>query len=282
LNINTPKVKAEILTEIWTRVKIAPEPFIFDNELVTKACVGRYRNPHTLTKLDRLDEVPAALAKDDVFIAHLGEGRHRFVKGLNAGFHHFEPQQDPPEERPYTRTLLDELGGGEADMLSRVYNHGLIQLFLYGDDTERTRIRLPGRSSDARDNSFKYTVGNQAIEANQLQVEMDFIVQHDRDVAFAEAKSGTLQNNFAVAQLFMPFLKLRKLGERLNQNFNIRPLFITQYRKEYQSARVPKKKYEHIRFHEYRFSNETAMDSLALAEGKPKLSAVREFVMIPR
>ena len=277
-----PKVKADILTEIWTRVKFTQEPFVFDNEVVTKACVGRFRNPHTLTKLDRLDEVPQAMVEDDVFIAHLGEGRHRFVRGLKSGFHQLEPLEDPPEERHYTRTLLDELGGGEADMLSRVFNHGLIQLFLYGDDTERTRIRLPGRSSDARDNTFSYTVGGQVIEVKQLQVEMDFIVQHNSDVAFAEAKAGSLERNFAVAQLFMPFMKLRRLRERLRESFTIRPLFITQYWKEYQSTRVPKGKYEHIRFHEYRFTDEEAMDSLVLAPGSPKQPPIREFIMIPR
>jgi len=278
----TPKVKADILTEIWTEVRLSPEPFIFDNEVVTKACVGRYRNPHTLTKLDRLGEVPTALSDDDVFIVHLGEGRHRFVRGLKAGFHKFEELKQPPEERQYTPTTLDELGGGEADMLSRVYNHGVIQLFLYGDDTERTRIRLPGRTSDARDNSFSYLVGDQSVDVSQLQVEMDFIVQHDNDIVFAEAKSGALPETFAVAQLFMPFLKLRKLRDRLHQSFEIRPVFITQYWKEYHPASGPKKKYEHIRFHEYRFDIPNKMDSLTIAEDRPKLPAVREFIMIPR
>lgn len=279
---SSQKVKAQILTEIWTKVKLSPEPFEFDNEVVTRACVGRYRNPHTLTKLDRLGEVPKSMSDDNVFIVHLGEGRHRFVRGLDAGFHTFEDPKNPPEEYPYTPTLLDELGGGEADMLSRVFNHGVLQLFLYGDDTESTRIRLPGRTSDSEDNSFSYEVGEQKIDVLQLQVEMDFIVQHGNDVVFAEAKAGPLRKDFAVAQLFMPFLKLQKLRDRLGSPFTIRPVFISQYWKDYYAANIPKKKYEHIRFHEYQFEEPTKMDSLKIAEDRPKLPAVREFIMIPR
>lgn len=278
---SSASAKETILNEIWTKVKFQQAPFIFDNDLVTRACVGRYRNPHRLTKLDTLEEVPTSLKHDDVFIAHLGEGRHQFVRGLEYGFHKFEPFNEPPEEKRYARTFLDELGAGEADMLSRVYNQGLIQLFLYGDETVRPRIRLPGRTSNAVDNTFEYTVKDQQIQVSQLQVEMDFIVQNGEDIAIAEAKSGKLSPNFAVAQIFMPVMKLSRLAARLKEKHNVRPLFITQFRKKYQAAGIPTKEYEHIRIYEYRFARPGAMDSLELVKDQDG-SRIREYVLVPR
>lgn len=58
----------------------------FDNAAVRQvaAAVG-FGNPFDATKIDRSAALPAALADDDAFIVHLGQGRHRFVYGISAG-----------------------------------------------------------------------------------------------------------------------------------------------------------------------------------------------------
>ncbi len=73
-----------------------------------------------------------------------------------------------------------------------VFNQGLIQLFLYEDHTAYTRIHLPGRTS-AKEGQHIHLLrqGREGLRGS-LQIEMDFIVEKNGDVAFAEAKRGSL------------------------------------------------------------------------------------------
>lgn len=275
--------KEPALTELWTRVKFAQAPFEFSNDLVKDVCSRTgFKNPFDLTKIDTSEDLPASFVQDDVFLVHLGggrstQGRHRFVKGVQLGYHPLEDPTVPLEEKRYAKTLLDDIDSGEAATLSTVFNQGLVQLFLYGDETVRPRIHLPGRTS-GQDNSFDFHVGDQPVHVDALQIEMDFIVEKNGDVAFAEAKRGALWKDFAIAQVFMPYLKLCKMRERTGATFTIRPLFVMAHRKQYSSERVPRKTYEHIRLYEYKFDN---------SDGKNRMEAIQlvkaqEFVMIPR
>jgi hypothetical protein len=275
--------KEPALDELWMRVKVAQPSFEFSNDLVKEVCAKTgFKNPFDLTKIDTSEDLPRSFVQDDVFVVHLGGGRstngkHRFVRGVQFGYHALEEPTLPLEEKRYTKTLLDDIDNGEAATLSTVFNQGLVQLFLYGDETVRPRIHLPGRTS-GQDNTFDFHVGTQAVHVNSLQIEMDFIIEKNGDVAFAEAKRGAMWKDFAVAQVFMPYLKLSKMRERTGATFNIRPLFVMAHRKEYQSERVPKRTYDHIRLYEYRFDNSDGLNRMEAIQ----LVKAQEFVMIPR
>jgi len=65
---------------------------VFDNALVREmAAQHDFGNPFDATKIDNSAELPEPLRAADYFLIHLGKGRHRFVKGIQHGYHAFEP-----------------------------------------------------------------------------------------------------------------------------------------------------------------------------------------------
>ena len=56
--------------------------YIFDNELIKEVCkeVG-FGNPFDVTKLDSIEKLPKKFIEEDIAIIHLGQGRHKFIKG---------------------------------------------------------------------------------------------------------------------------------------------------------------------------------------------------------
>ncbi len=272
--------KKPTLDELWKRVKLQGHPYVFDNRLAIEVSQGTgFKNHNDLTKIDTYDDLSDSMKVDDVFIAHIGgpnktEQKHRFVQGAKLAYHQLEDIPDPPEECQYRRTILDEIDRGEASLLSTVFNQELIQLFLYGDRTVRPRIHLPGRTSGKEDNSFTYSVGHEEVSVQSLQIEMDFIVEKNGDVAFAEAKRGSLWTDFAIAQVYMPYRKLLKIRDRVRGSFQVHPLFIMQYSKPHQPKGLPAKRYDHIRIYEYKFESPEHMDSVSFVKAK-------EYVMVP-
>ena len=66
----------------------------FHNDLVKKVCVEvGFGNPFDVTKLDNKSKLPDVLLKNDFAIIHLGNGYHKFIKGINKVYHDFEPVQ---------------------------------------------------------------------------------------------------------------------------------------------------------------------------------------------
>lgn len=272
--------KKPTLTELWEQVKARGRPYVFDNQLSIKVSqITGFKNHNDLTKIDTYNDLSDSMKADNIFIAHIGgpnkvEQKHRFVPGARLAYHRLEDLLDPPEECRYKRTILDEIDRGEASLLSSVFNQELIQLFLYEDRTVRPRIHLPGRTSSKEDNTFSYFIGDEAVSVQSLQIEMDFIVEKNGDVAFAEAKRGSLWTDFAIAQIYMPYRKLLKIRERIAGTFRIHPLFIMQYSKSYQPKGLPAKRYDHIRIYEYEFKVPDHLESISFVKAK-------EFVMIP-
>ena len=157
--------------------------------------------PLDATKWDNSGGLPSALVDDDVFVVHLGRGRHQFVSGIAVGYHEFERI---PEERqyqwPYRRSILNNVNTSESNILSVGYNHRVIHDFLYEDITASPKVYGSNRTQISLD----YRIGGVEINATRLQVEIDYTAEYLRTVTFFEAKNGE-PLDFNVFQLFNPF-----------------------------------------------------------------------------
>ncbi len=174
----------------------------FDNALVKSVCreVG-FGNAFDATKVDSLTILPDDVRQAGYFIVHLGQGRHRFVRGIGIGYHSFEPIDET--ERilwKYRRSLLNELDTSESNILSVASNQRVLHDFLY-DDIVASPKAYNARRTKQR---FGYWIGSERIEAVNLQMEIDFTFEYQGVVTVMEGKNG-FPPNFAVYQLFHPF-----------------------------------------------------------------------------
>ena len=174
----------------------------FDNAAVRRAAEAvDFKNLFDATKIDSSAALPAALVDDDAFIVHLGRGQHRFVYGISAGYHRFEPI---PEERRYQwryrPSILNNINSSESNILSVGYNQRIIHDFLYEDITASPRMYGSNRTQIPLD----YCIGSDSIAATRIQVEIDFTLEYLGTITVFEAKNGE-PDDFNVFQLFNPY-----------------------------------------------------------------------------
>jgi len=89
---------------------------------------------------------------------------------------------------------------------------------------------------------------------------MDFIVEKNGSLAVGEAKyspkTGFFPNDFAVAQVYLPYRRLLKLRDEKKWKTNARCMFVVQYR--------PTPNHEAIRIYEYDFEDPNNMASIKM------------------
>jgi len=222
---------------------------------------SKLSNQFDVTKIDTSAKLPRELKEKDLFIVHLGGGKHRFVPGIKNGYHKFE---SVPEGKihswEYVPSVLDGTDKSEAGVLSLAFNQQIMQHFLFGDRTASLRIHLPRRTRDKALNSFKYNVAGTPVEVNNLQIETDFIVERNGDLAVGEAKYSPKVNffpeDFAVAQVYLPYRRLLKLREEKKWKASARCMFVVQYR--------PTIGQEAIRIYEYGFADSSDMATIKM------------------
>ncbi|HJH27063.1 MAG TPA: hypothetical protein C5S37_09925 [Methanophagales archaeon] len=124
--------KQEVIAELFKRCQ-KKKDFVFDNVLVKQVCKEYgFGNPFDATKLDDTSKFPQILLDEDYFILHLGRGRHKFVKGINNGFHSFEDiNEDNIFDWKYRKSILNEFDTSESNILSVAGNQRIIHDFLY-------------------------------------------------------------------------------------------------------------------------------------------------------
>lgn len=186
----------------------------FDNTTVKAAAhdLG-FKNPFDATKVDRSDLLPEDVRKAGYYILHLGEGRHRFVQGIEVGYHRFEPIAE--EERipwKYRPSVLNELDTSESNILSVASNQRLLHDFLYEDIVASPKVYNARRTKL----SFKFRAGKEEIETQNLQMEIDMTLEYQRVVTVIEGKNG-FPADFAVYQIYFPF----RYYHALNQQYQL-------------------------------------------------------------
>ena len=193
--------KHQVLTRLYENC-VGRGNWAFDNHEVraVSAAVG-FGNPFDATKVDNSTGLPDKFMEDDVFIVHLGRGRHQFVPGIGNGYHHFEVI---PDERKYQwryrRSILNSINTSESNILSVAYNQRILHDFLYDDIAASPKVYGANRTQI----SFQYRIGAANFNASRLQVEIDFTMEYLGAITIFEAKNGE-PIDFNIFQLFNPF-----------------------------------------------------------------------------
>ena len=242
--------KHNVITDLFNDC-LKREVFEFTNKEV-KIFSGNHEfgNQFDATKFDHSDKLPQVLKDYDYFILHLGGGRHQFVKGIEYGYHAFEPIESLVEF-PYQPSLLNETDSSESNVLSIIVNQGILAHFLA--DTSKAKLNIyNARRSKI---SPKYYVGEMQIVADKVQIEIDLTSEQNGIVTIFEAKNG-FPNNFAVYQLFHPCRYYLKLKEERNLDIrNINSCYVLRYGKK-------------ISMYNYNFTDANRLDSIQLLKSE--------------
>ncbi len=202
--------KKQVLLKLFEEC-VNKSDFRFHNKHVKQISeeIG-FGNPFDATKIDHLSVLPEELIAQDYFVTHLGKGWHEFVRGINTGYHLFEPiTADEHIEKPYSPSLLNHVDTSESTVLSFINNQKILQDFLY-DNPQAVFNRYGARRTKL---SGDYWIDQTLVSLKNQQIEIDLTVERNGIVTIFEAKNG-FSSNFAVYQLYLPFryyLNLRDL-----------------------------------------------------------------------
>lgn len=196
-----PSKKKQVLARLYGLCK-ARQNFVFTNDEVKAVCaeIG-FGNPFDATKIDTSSGLPDTLLEDDAFVVHRGRGSHQFVFGIENGYHEFEPVPDNRRYQwPYRRSMLNNINTSESNILSVGYNQRIIHDFLYEDIAASPKVYGSNRTHIPLD----YRIGDDGINVQRVQVEIDYTVEYQGVITVFEAKNGA-PDDFNVFQLFNPY-----------------------------------------------------------------------------
>jgi hypothetical protein len=193
------------------------EDFVFHNNNVKDICKRLdFGNPFDVTKLDNKSKLPNILKENDCAIVHIGNGNHKFVKGIDKVYHEFETINETIDWN-YKKSLLNQYNSSESNILSVANNQRILHHFLFGKDTEfcdvdiikRPKTYFPHRTKT----SFEYSFGkNEQLKLTNIQIEIDLTIEFQGKIGIFEAKNGT-PDNFSVYQIYHPFLYYYNAGQ---------------------------------------------------------------------
>lgn len=193
--------KHTVITELYDLCKNRHHFTITDAELKDVCRKHRFGNPFDATKFDHTAVLPEALLNDDVFIVTLGGGLHQFVTGIKLGYHTFEEITDADKiDWRYRRSVLNDINSSESNTLSMAYNQRIMHDFLYEDITASPKVYGSNRTQIP----LKYHIGSHPIDAERVQVEIDYTMEYQGRVTAFEAKNR-VRKDFNVFQLFNPY-----------------------------------------------------------------------------
>lgn len=160
-----------------------------------------FRNQFDVTKIDSMDLLPKALHDDNVFVLHLGQGKHQFVSGIETAYHKFETVSGNTKHNwNYQRSVLDNIDDSASNILFVAYNQRIIYDFLYGDSTVLPMVYGSHKTALTTD----YMIENTEIKGDSVQIEIDLTLEYNHAITIFKAKRG-IANDFNIFQLFNPF-----------------------------------------------------------------------------
>ena len=182
----------------------------FDNNLVRDiAQKNDFGSPFDVTKTDNSGILAPAVLEQGYCIAHLGRGKHRFLKAANVWFHRFEKIATEPIKWPYRRSLLNETDTSESNILSVGFNQRIIHDFLYEDIVASPKMYNARRTKI----TTNYAAGAESLALEKVQMEIDLTTEYLGTVTIFEGKNK-FPDDFAVYQLFHPFLHFKELQKK--------------------------------------------------------------------
>ncbi|GBC91810.1 hypothetical protein HRbin15_00269 [bacterium HR15] len=186
--------KQQVLQRLFTQC-LRSRSMVFSNKDVKQvaAQVG-FGNPFDVTKVDTREILPPSIIRRGFCLAHLGQGKHCFIRELKHWYHDFEPiGADETFEWRYRKSLLNDLDRGEASTLSLVLNQRVLHDFIYEDVVASPKVYIPGRTRT----DLGYWVGKTFLTAKNQQLEMDLVLEYQGTVTVLEAKNRFV-SNFAI------------------------------------------------------------------------------------
>lgn len=193
--------KQQVIQKLYNQC-LELKNFEFDNTDVARVCssIG-FSNQFDATKVDSSKVLPTELINSDIFIAHLGNGRHRFVQGIDVAYHTFEPiTSNNTKPWPYRESILNNINSSESNSLFVAYNQRILQDFLYEDIQVTPKVYGSHRTKC----DIFYSVLGEHISTNKLQIEIDLTLEYNGNICIFEAKNGD-PKDFNVYQIFNPF-----------------------------------------------------------------------------
>ncbi len=236
--------------------------FEFNNEDIQKiAKKHKFKNAFDVTKIDNISILPQEYIANDVFIAHIGKGKHKFINGINKAYHYFEKMEDDEiKEWSYKPSLLNESNSSEANIVSLAYNQKIIKDFLCEENCKENMESEPLRYDPGRTKyTGEYFIGNDQVIATQVQMELDSHAERNGTVDIFEAKNSEA-DNFSIYQLFLPFLHFTKLQAEGVAIKKIRCNFLLRQTSE--------DKQTIIKLYQYSFTRPKDMSSIELLQKK--------------
>jgi hypothetical protein len=253
----TQGVKKKVLEDIFDVTVRLGNP-VFDNELVKDISRKHgFKNPFDATKLDDLSRFPKVMLDEDYFIVHIGQGRHKFIKGISKAFHEFENiTEENQYPWKYRKSILNELDSSEANILSVANNQRILHDFLYEDIIANPKVYNSRRTQI----SFKYNIDKEEVISDNVQIETDLTLEYQGVVTVIEGKNN-FPKNFAVYQIYHPFLYYIEMQKKSEHRERLSAI------KQINCCYVLRKKVNNItilRLYSYRFINPYDMTSLEL------------------
>ena len=264
--------KKQIISKLFKICK-KRNNFTFNNELVKNVIkkVGSNTNPYDMTKLDHTSKFPDILLKEDYFIAHLGKGKHQFIKGINKIFHRFEEiEENEIIDWVYRPSILNDFSVSESSVLSLCFNHRIIHDFLYLDIVSNPKVY---NSERKRGVSFEYKIDNINMSFENLQIEIDLTMEYKNVVTVFEGKntknSLTWLENFNIYQLYNPFRYYYNLKKEKKLDIEkITASYLVRQKKEDGSF---------LRLYNYSFENPFDITSIKLIKKREYHLKRRDF-----
>ena len=243
--------KKLILSDIFTHCKKAGN-YTFDNDVVKEICKRHnFGNPFDATKIDNLSRLPEEIRNSGYCLVHLGNGKHKFVRAISGCFHDFEEIKNDEIPWKYRQSALNETDSSESSILSVGFNQRIVHDFLYDDIVANPKMYGSRRTKI----SETYKIGSETIRTEKLQLEIDLITEYQGVVTVFEGKNK-FPGNFAVYQLFHPFLYFQSLKE--TSEINITKINCCYLLRDYDSEESV------LRIYLYEFADARDMSSIRL------------------
>lgn len=184
-------------------------PFYLSAEQIKESCQNfrktNEKEVRILCKQDKREDRPDVFVRNGLFILPVNNGRYAIIKG--EGYLDIPSIEQEPTK--YTSQLdfrLDSsmVGNSEMQHLDLAYASSLIRTFM---DDPSLLLTIRGRKYTPR---FDFMVGNQSIEVDGVQTEVDAGYEGRNQIVLVEAKNATVSNTI-IRQLYYPFRQWKSI-----------------------------------------------------------------------
>lgn len=198
------------------------------------------REPRLMAKIDEPEQLPNILKNAGYSLLAITNGSYLIFKGdifasipdCSANFVY----------EPKTNFVLKTIGRGtgESEYLDNAFNTGLLSHFV---ESGLMYLTIRGRE---RTKKFNFLIGENKIEVNGVQIEVDAGYEGEKDIILVEGKIGK-RNYFNIRQFYYPF---RHFSQLVPQK-KVRTIFFS-----YDLTRAT------YSLHEFGFMNTDVFDSI--------------------